>query len=38
MKELRVAAQSKNNTLSDMFASTDISQARALCELLNAGY
>lgn len=35
MNELAEGASYHGNTLSDMFASTDISQARALAELLN---
>lgn len=37
MQELADVAQYHDNTLSDMFASTEISQARALAELLNEG-
>lgn len=35
LKELRELAKTKGNVLSDVFASTDISQARALAEILN---
>lgn len=38
MRELAVGAQANDLWLSDCFANTDISQARALCELLNEGY
>ncbi|AFO71104.1 hypothetical protein KEN51_CDS0329 [Pseudomonas phage vB_Pae10145-KEN51] len=38
MDELRQNAKEHDNYLSDVFASTDISQARALAELLNEGY
>lgn len=38
MKELANGANGKDYYLSDVFASTDISQARALAELLNEGY
>lgn len=34
-RELAEAAKAKDGILSDCFASTPISQARALCELLN---
>lgn len=35
MKNLLSAVRNKNNTLTDMFAHTEISQARALAEILN---
>lgn len=35
LKELRELAKTKGNVLSDVFANTDISQARALAEILN---
>ena len=35
LKELRELAKTKDNVLSDVFANTDISQARALSEILN---
>ena len=35
IKELRELAKTKGNVLSDVFANTDISQARALSEILN---
>lgn len=35
MGQLRAAAESKQNMLTDMFAHTNISQARALAEILN---
>ena len=35
--ELREHAESHNHTLTDMFASTPINQARALAEILNQG-
>lgn len=35
IEELRILARKHNNTLTDMFASTDINQARALAEILN---
>ncbi|WDS62349.1 hypothetical protein [Pseudomonas phage D6] len=35
MRELSEACALMDYTLSDKFANTDISQARALCELLN---
>lgn len=38
MKELAINASKHDYCLSDVFASTDISQARALAELLNEGY
>ncbi len=38
MKELRKGAEANEGYLSDVFASTNISQARALAELLNKGY
>ena len=38
MRELAVLAVDKDYYLSDVFANTDVSQARALSELLNEGY
>lgn len=38
MRELAEASAIRDYCLSDMFASTNISQARALAELLNEGY
>lgn len=38
MQELAERAKEKDCWLSDVFASTEISQARALAELLNEGY
>lgn len=38
MNELRQNAKDHDCYLSDVFASTDISQARALSDLLNEGY
>ncbi|AEH03508.1 hypothetical protein AVT69_gp083 [Pseudomonas phage PhiPA3] len=38
MNELRQNAKDHDYYLSDVFASTDISQARALSDLLNEGY
>lgn len=38
MRELAVGASENDYYLSDVFASTPISQARALSELLNEGY
>lgn len=38
MRELAEASVIRDYCLSDMFASTPISQARALAELLNEGY
>lgn len=35
LEELRELAKTKGNVLSDVFANTDISQARALSEILN---
>lgn len=35
IKELKIAVLSKNNILSDMFATTPVNQARALAEILN---
>lgn len=35
MRELATLAQTKENYLSDVFASTAVSQARALSEILN---
>jgi hypothetical protein len=36
ISELSIVASANDNVLSDVFANTDISQARALCEILNA--
>lgn len=33
-----IATQAKDKVITDMFAKTDISQARAICELLNEQY
>lgn len=38
MRELATLAQTKDLWLSDCFASTPVSQAHALCDLLNEGY
>lgn len=38
MRELATLAQTKDSWLSDCFASTPVSQAHALCDLLNEGY
>ncbi|ABY63294.1 hypothetical protein ST201phi2-1p143 [Pseudomonas phage 201phi2-1] len=38
MRELATVSALRDHCLSDMFASTNISQARALAELLNEGY
>lgn len=36
IEELREIVKTHNNTLTDMFASTDNNQARALCFILNS--